>query len=55
MHVRWLLRFRLQDNHRRLGAGPGSNGGSDGGGSSGDSPLPRRLSDGLSRDIITKL
>jgi TNF receptor-associated factor 5 len=55
MHVRWLLRFRLQDNHRRLGSGPGSNGGSDGGGTSGDSPLPRRLSDGLSRDIITKL
>jgi TNF receptor-associated factor 5 len=58
MHVRWLLRFRLQDNHRRLGTGPGSNGGSDGatgGGSSNDSPLPRRLSDGLSRDIITKL
>ena len=58
MHVRWLLRFRLQDNHRRLGTGPGSNGGSDGAagvGSSGDSLLPRRLSDGLSRDIITKL
>jgi len=54
MHVRWLLRFRLQDNNRRLGTGP-SNGGSDGAGSSGDSPLPRRLSDGLSRDIITKL
>jgi hypothetical protein len=55
MHVRWLLRFRLQDNHRRLGSGPGSNGGSDGGGTSGDAPPPRRLSAGLSRDIITKL
>jgi hypothetical protein len=55
MHVRWLSRLRLQDNHRRLGTGPGSNGDSDGGGSSSDAPLPRRLSDGLSRDIITKL
>jgi TNF receptor-associated factor 5 len=60
MHVRWLMRFRIQENQRRFGGGPGvgpgpSGGGSDGGGSSSDSPLPRRLSDSMTREIITKL
>ena len=57
MHVRWLLNFRRQENQRRFGggAGPGSNGGSEPGGSGSDSPLPRRLSDSMTRDIITKL
>jgi TNF receptor-associated factor 5 len=57
MHVRWLLNFRRQENQRRFGGGPspGSNGGSEPGGSSSDSPLPRRLSDSMTRDIITKL
>lgn len=67
MHVRWLMRFRIQENSRRTvggpGPGPGSSGGggsyggggSDGGASSGDSLLPRRLSDTMSRDLVTKL
>jgi TNF receptor-associated factor 5 len=55
MHVRWLLNFRRQENQRRFGAGPSSGGGSDGGGSSSDMPLPRRLSDTMNRDLITKL
>ncbi|KAI9056005.1 hypothetical protein LZ554_000937 [Drepanopeziza brunnea f. sp. 'monogermtubi'] len=65
MHVRWLMRFRIQENSRRAGGpGPGSNGGSsyggggsDGGagGSGGDSLHPRRLSDSMSRDLVTKL
>ncbi|RDL37349.1 RING protein [Venustampulla echinocandica] len=56
MHVRWLMRFRMQENQRRFGGGPGatSNGGSDGGSSS-DLSMGRRLSDSLTRDIITKL
>jgi hypothetical protein len=55
MHVRWLLNFRRQENQRRFGAGPSSAGGSDGGGSSSDIPLGRRLSDSMTRDIVTKL
>ena len=65
MHVRWLMRFRIQENSRRTvggpGPGPGSSGGgsygggSDGGASNGDSLLPRRLSDTMSRDLVTKL
>jgi hypothetical protein len=55
MHVRWLLNFRRQENQRRFGAGPSSGGGSDGGGSSNDMPFSRRLSDSMSRDIVTKL
>ena len=55
MHVRWLLNFRRQENQRRFGAGPSSGGGSDGGGSNGDMPLSRRLSDSITRDIVTKL
>jgi TNF receptor-associated factor 5 len=58
MHVRWLLNFRRQENQKRYvggGGGPGSNGGSDGGASSGDLPLPRRLSDSNTRDIMTRL
>ena len=53
MHVRWLLNFRRQETQRRFGAGP-SAGGGDGGGSSSDI-LPRRLSDTMNRDLITKL
>lgn len=55
MHVRWLLNFRRQENQRRFGAGPSSGGGSDGGGSSSDMPFSRRLSDSITRDIVTKL
>lgn len=55
MHVRWLLNFRRQENQRRFGAGPSSAGGSDGGGSSSDMPMGRRLSDSMTRDIVTKL
>ena len=55
MHVRWLLNFRRQENQRRFGAGPSTGGGAYGGGSSGDMPLPRRLSDTMNRDLITKL
>lgn len=55
MHVRWLLNFRRQENQRRFGAGPSSGGGSDGGGPSSDGPLSRRLSDSVTRDLITKL
>ncbi|KAK6587067.1 hypothetical protein PZA11_000357 [Diplocarpon coronariae] len=65
MHVRWLMRFRIQENSRRAGGGPGvgSNGGSsysaaetEGAGASGsESLLPRRLSDSMSRDLVTKL
>jgi TNF receptor-associated factor 5 len=55
MHVRWLLNFRRQENQRRFGAGPSSGGGSDGAGSSSDMPLSRRLSDSMTRDIVTKL
>ena len=58
MHVRWLMRFRMQENQRRFGssAGPASSGGGpDGGAGLGnDLPLLRRLSDS-SRDVITKL
>ncbi|KAG0651614.1 RING finger 84 [Hyphodiscus hymeniophilus] len=55
MHVRWLLNFRRQENQRRFGAGPSSGGGTDGGGSSHDMPFPRRLSDTMNRDLVTKL
>jgi hypothetical protein len=56
MHVRWLLNFRRQENQRRVTiGGPGSNGGSDGGGSSGDMSLPRRLSDSMPREVLTRL
>ncbi|CZT02635.1 hypothetical protein WAI453_002139 [Rhynchosporium graminicola] len=73
MHVRWLMRFRIQENSRRVVGGPGPGngsggsggvgsygaGGGGGGGSSdgggGDSILPRRLSDTMSRELITKL
>ncbi|KAG9228398.1 hypothetical protein BJ875DRAFT_242454 [Amylocarpus encephaloides] len=57
MHVRWLMRFRMQENQRRFGGGPGpaSSGGPEGGaGFGGEPPLSRRLSDS-SRDVITKL
>lgn len=57
MHVRWLMRFRMQENQRRFGGstGPGPGGSPDGGGSSSDLPFSRRLSDSVPRDIITKL
>lgn len=56
MHIRWLMAFRLRENSRRIGSTNSSNGeGPEGAGSSGDSPLMRRQSDVLSRDIITKL
>ncbi|PBP23226.1 TRAF-like signal transducer [Diplocarpon rosae] len=65
MHVRWLMRFRIQENSRRAGGGPGiasngassySSGGTESAGASGsDSLLPRRLSDSMSRDLVTKL
>jgi hypothetical protein len=58
MHVRWLMRFRIQENNRRFAPGPGSNGGGPsegGGGSNGDSMLPRRPSDTLPTGLITKL
>jgi TNF receptor-associated factor 5 len=58
MHVRWLMRFRIQENNRRFAPGPGpsAGGGSEGaGGSSSDSPLPRRLSDSLGSGLVTKL
>lgn len=57
MHVRWLLRLRLQENQRRFGGGPGpgSSGGPDSGGFGSDLPLSRRLSDSTTRDVITKL
>jgi TNF receptor-associated factor 5 len=57
MHVRWLMRFRMQENQRRFGGspGPGPSGSPDGGGSSSDLPFSRRLSDSTPRDIITKL
>ncbi|KAH8684662.1 hypothetical protein BGZ60DRAFT_398044 [Tricladium varicosporioides] len=62
MHVRWLMRFRMQENQRRFGGGPSlgpppPSGGPDGGGPSSDmSPsLSRRLSDSGTRDLITKL
>ncbi|TVY71437.1 hypothetical protein LSUE1_G006587 [Lachnellula suecica] len=57
MHVRWLMRFRMQENQRRFGGspGPGPSGSPDGGGSSSDLPFSRRLSDSMPRDIITKL
>ena len=50
MHIRWLMRFRIQENQRRFGSGAGGGGGGPGGGGggsdgSGESPLPRRLSD----------
>jgi TNF receptor-associated factor 5 len=57
MHVRWLMRFRMQENQRRFGGSPGpaSSGGPDGGNGFGNEPqLSRRLSDS-SRDVITKL
>jgi len=55
MHVRWLMRFRIQENQRRGGGiVPGPAGGTDAGGASSDSVLPRRLSDSV-REIITKL
>jgi len=54
MHVRWLLNFRRQENQRRFGPGPSASG-SDGGGSSSHMPLPRRLSDSINRDLVTKL
>ncbi|EPE25768.1 RING/U-box [Glarea lozoyensis ATCC 20868] len=57
MHVRWLMRFRMQENQRRFGVSPGlaSTGGPDGGNGFGsDITLSRRLSDS-SRDVITKL
>lgn len=56
MHVRWLMNFRRQENQRRfVGGGPNSSGGSDGGGSSNDMSLPRRLSDSMPREILTRL
>ncbi|KAL2068876.1 hypothetical protein VTL71DRAFT_15214 [Oculimacula yallundae] len=74
MHVRWLMRFRIQENSRRVGgpgpgqgpSGAGGNGSSGGGagsyggdgsgsGGGGSEFLPRRLSDTMSRDLITKL
>jgi hypothetical protein len=57
MHVRWLMRFRMQENQRRFGGSPGAgpSGSPDGGGSSSDLPFSRRLSDSMPRDIITKL
>jgi TNF receptor-associated factor 5 len=57
MHVRWLMRFRMQENQRRFGGTPepASSGGPDGGNGFGKEPqLSRRLSDS-SRDVITKL
>lgn len=58
MHVRWLLNLRRQENQKPRfngGGGPGSSGGSDGGGPSTDTTLPRRLSDTMPRDIMTRL
>ncbi|TVY86249.1 TNF receptor-associated factor 6-B [Lachnellula willkommii] len=56
MHVRWLMRFRMQENQRRFGGSPGPGpSGSPDGGSSSDLPFSRRLSDSAPRDIITKL
>lgn len=59
MHVRWLMRFRIQENSRRFGAAPtgsGGDGSEGGGGPSGsDSPLARRTSESMSRDLVTKL
>lgn len=57
MHVRWLMRFRIQENNRRFAPGPGPSGGGSesGGGSSGDSMLPRRLSDSMGTGLVTKL
>jgi TNF receptor-associated factor 5 len=57
MHVRWLMRFRIQENNRRYAPGPGPSGGGSegGGGSSGDSVLPRRLSDSMGSGLVTKL
>jgi len=61
MHVRWLMRFRMQENQRRFGGGggPGSPGSSGGGGSEGgsggDLPLPRRLSDAEARENASLL
>lgn len=57
MHVRWLMRFRMQENQRRFGGSPGAgpSGSPDGGGSSSELPFSRRLSDSMPRDIITKL
>ncbi|RKF72980.1 TNF receptor-associated factor 5 [Golovinomyces cichoracearum] len=49
MHIRWLMAFRIRENSRRTGAGSGSNG------EGSESPLVRRPSDSVSRDIITKL
>lgn len=55
MHTRFLLRFRIQENHRRgpgggagAGAGAGSGAGPSNGSDSG-SPLPRRSSDSRER------
>lgn len=56
MHVRWLMRFRIQENARRFAPGPSGGGPSEGSGSGGaDSLLPRRLSDSLGAGLITKL
>ena len=60
MHVRRLMRFRIQENNRFFApvtgnGGGGSEGGTGTGGSSGDSLLPRRLSDSLGTGLVTKL
>lgn len=58
MHVRWLMRFRMQERRYGGSPGPGSSGSpdsGDGGGSSSGLPFSRRLSDSAPRDIITKL